>query len=181
LTNTKYAGLRLLSGFPPPLSYSIYKDHVLLAVRIDPIKNDYAKALAIAKAENKPLLIDFTGWACVNCRRMEENVWIDKDVDSLMRKEYVVVSLYVDQRTKLPSTEQTTITDADGNERRIVTIGDKWTEFQKENFGAVSQPQYAIVSPNEVALTRTKFYTPGPGAFADWLKCGIDAMHKAQK
>ena len=180
LTNTRFAGLRLLSGFPPPLSYSVYKHHVLLVKGIDPMHNDYDKALAKAKAENKPLLIDFTGWACVNCRRMEENVWIDKEVDSLMRNEFVVVSLYVDQRTKLPATEQTVYQTSSGQEKSIVTVGDKWSTFQTENFYATSQPQYAIISPKEIALTKRKFYTPNPVVFADWLKCGLEAMRKQQ-
>ena len=104
--NTTWANLRLLSGFPPPLSYSVYKHHVLLTNGIHPLHNDYEAALIRAKKEGKPLLIDFTGWACVNCRRMEELVWTSKEVDSLMRNEFVVVSLYVDEKIKLPSTEQ---------------------------------------------------------------------------
>ena len=180
LTNTKYANLRIISGFPPPLSYSIYKHHVLIVKGIKPIQNDYEKALARAKAEAKPLLIDFTGWACQNCRRMEENVWIDKEVDSLMRNEFVVVSLYVDQKTKLPATEQSVYKTISGNEKSIITVGDKWATFETENFGATSQPLYAIISPDEKVLTKTKFYTPSPTAFADWLKCGLEAMHKAQ-
>jgi len=180
VTNTRFARLRLLSGFPPPISYSVYKHHVLLTNSIEPMQNDYDKALAKAKAENKPLLIDFTGWACVNCRRMEENVWIDKEVDSLMRNEYVVVSLYVDQRTKLPATEQTIYTTSSGQKKSIITVGDKWSTFQTENFNATSQPQYAIISPKEIALTKRKFYTPNPVVFADWLKCGLDAMRKQQ-
>lgn len=177
LFNTKYGGLRLLSGFPPPLSYSFYKHHVLLDERVDPIKNDYQKALALAKAENKPLLIDFTGWACTNCRRMEENVWVNEKVQTLMNQ-YVVVSLYVDQRTNLPSTERITYRDVDSTETAVTTVGDKWTAFQKLNFNSVSQPQYAIISPNEVALTKTKGYTHSPEEFANWLKCGMDAMKK---
>ena len=180
VTNTRFARLRILSGFPPPLSYSVYKNHVLLVNGIDPIHNDYDKALARAKAENKPLLIDFTGWACVNCRRMEENVWIDKEVDSLMRKEFVVVSLYVDERTKLPTTEQKVYKTSSGQDKSIITVGDKWSTFQTENFNATSQPQYAIISPNEIALTKRKFYTPNPAVFADWLKCGLEVMRKQQ-
>ena len=180
LTNTRMANLKLLSGFPPPLSYSIYKHHVLIARGIDPIHNDYEKALAKARAENKPLLIDFTGWACVNCRRMEEKVWTNKEADSLMRTQFVVVSLYVDERTQLPVTEQTVYKTANGNEKDIITVGDKWATFQTENFGATSQPQYAIISPDEKALTRTKFYTPNPGEFSDWLKCGLNAMQKGK-
>ena len=178
VTNTTWANLRLMSGFPPPLSYSIYKHHVLITNGIKPMHNDYEKALAKAKAEHKPLLIDFTGWACVNCRRMEEKVWTSKEVDSLMRNEFVVVSLYVDERTKLPATEQEIYMTATGNAKPIITVGDKWATFQTENFGATSQPQYAIISPDERALTKTKFYTPEPVEFADWLKCGLDAMKK---
>ncbi len=178
VTNTKWASLRIMSGFPPPLSYSIYKHHVLITQGIEPLHNDYEKALAKAKAENKPLLIDFTGWACVNCRRMEEKVWTNKEVDSLMRNEFVVVSLYVDEKTKLPATEQTVFKTASGTDKPIIRVGDKWATFQTENFGATSQPQYAIISPDEKALTKTKFYTPNPTEFADWLKCGLEVMKK---
>jgi len=178
LTNTKWAGLPVLSGFPPPLSYSLYQHHILIAKGVEPIHNDYEKALARAKAENKPLLIDFTGWACVNCRRMEEKVWTNNDVRTIMNNEFVVVSLYVDERTKLPATEQTVYTTGSAASKSITSVGDKWSTFQTENFGATSQPQYAIISPDETALTKTKFYTPNPTEFADWLKCGLSAMKK---
>ena len=176
--NTKYASLKLLSGFPPPQSYTIYKNHVLLTKVIEPIHNNYEKALALAKEQNKPLLIDFTGWACVNCRRMEEKVWTNKEVDSIMRKEFIVLSLYVDERTKLPATEQTVFKTSSGADKNIVTVGDKWATFQTENFGATSQPQYVILNPNEKLLTKTKFYTPNPDEFASWLKCGLGEMKK---
>ena len=181
ITNTRAASLELMSGFPPPLSYSIYKNHVLITEGIKPLHNEYEKALAQAKAENKPLLIDFTGWACVNCRRMEEKVWTNKEVDSLMRTKFVVVSLYVDEKTKLPATEQTVFTTANGNEKPIITVGDRWATFQTENFGATSQPQYIIVNADEKVLTKSKFYTPEPAEFADWLSCGLDAYDKAKK
>ncbi len=174
--NTKYASLKLLSGFPPPQSYTIYKNHILLTKVIEPIHNNYEKALALAKEQNKPLLIDFTGWACVNCRRMEEKVWTNKEVDSIMRKEFIVLSLYVDERTKLPATEQTVFKTSSGADKNIVTVGDKWATFQTENFGATSQPQYVILNPNEKLLTKTKFYTPNPDEFASWLKCGLGEM-----
>jgi len=109
---------------------------------------------------------------------MEEKVWTNKEVDSLMRTQFVVVSLYVDERKQLPATEQTVFTTTGGAQKPIVTVGDKWATFQTENFGATSQPQYAIISPDEKALTKTKFYTPDPIEFADWLKCGIGAMKK---
>ena len=178
ITNSRWANLRLMSGFPPPLSYSVYSHHVLITEGITPLHNDYERALAMARKEHKPLLIDFTGWACVNCRRMEEKVWTSKEVDSLMRNNFIVVSLYVDERTLLPGTEQTIIKTATGIDKSITTVGDKWATFQSENFGAASQPQYAIISPDQIALTRTKFYTPDPVEFADWLKCGLQAMKK---
>ena len=178
VTNTRWANLGLLSGFPPPLSYSVYQHHVLITEGIKPLHNDYEKALQQARAEHKPLLIDFTGWACVNCRRMEEKVWTNKEVDSLMRNKFVVVSLYVDEKTKLPATEQTVYKTSSGNDKPILSVGDKWATFQSENFNAASQPQYAIINADEIALTKTKFYTPEPAEFADWLKCGLDAFEK---
>ena len=177
ITNTKWANLRLISGFPPPLCYSIYKEPINCKRGFEPLK-DYEEALQLARKENKPLLIDFTGWACVNCRRMEENVWTDPVVDSMMRKKFVVVSLYVDERRKLPLTQQLVFKTKSGDEKSIVTVGDKWATFQFENFNAVSQPQYAIIGTNERALTKTKGYTPGPDEFADWLRCGLDAFKK---
>jgi thiol:disulfide interchange protein DsbD len=181
LFNSKYAGLKLLSGFPPPLSYSIYPHHALHAKGVKPIVNDYAGALKLAREENKPVLIDFTGWACVNCRRMEEKVWTDHTVDSIMRTRFVVVSLYVDERTKLPLKDRITYKTSAGQEESIITIGDKWTAFQKENFAAVSQPQYAIIDAGQVALTRSKFYTPDAGEFRDWLLCGLNAFEKRNR
>ncbi|MBL7741515.1 MAG: thioredoxin family protein [Chitinophagaceae bacterium] len=178
LTNTRWADLKLISGFPPPrATYSLYSSSHGNHAIFEPIQNDYKAALALAKKENKPVLIDFTGWACVNCRRMEEKVWPDKLVDSLMRNEFVVVSLYVDERRKLPLTEQTVVNTSSG-EKSIVTVGDKWATFQTENFGATSQPQYAILTPDEKALTKTKFYTPDADEFVAWLQCGLDAFQR---
>lgn len=180
LTNSRWADLRLISGFPPPRSYSYYNTGHGPAGVLQPLHNNYEEALAVARRENKPVLIDFTGWACVNCRRMEENIWPDAVVDSLMRKRFVVVSLYVDERKKLPLQEQTVVKLANGTEKSIITVGDKWSTFQTENFGATSQPQYAIISPDQMALTKTKFYTDTPAEFAEWLQCGLDAFHKTR-
>jgi thiol:disulfide interchange protein DsbD len=175
LTNTKSANLKLISGFPPPLCYSIYDEPVNCKKGFKPLE-DYEVALAKAKKENKPLLIDFTGWACVNCRKMEESIWTDPVVDSFMHKEFIVVSLYVDERRNLPVVDQVVFRTSSGKEKSIVTVGDKWATFQTENFGATSQPQYAIISPDEKALTKTKFYTPDANEFASWLQCGLDAF-----
>ena len=180
LTNSKSANLTLISGFPPPLCYSVYKHPVNCAEKYEPIK-DYNRALERAKNENKPVLIDFTGWACVNCRRMEEKVWTNRTVDSLMRNEFVVVSLYVDERRPLPLTEQTVYKTSTGQEKSIITVGDKWATFQTENFGATSQPQYAIISADQIALTKTKYYTPDADKFIEWLQCGIETYRKNKK
>ena len=181
LTNSKAADLKLISGFPPPRAYSLYKIEKGKSGIFEPIHNDYEGALKLAKAQNKPVLIDFTGWACVNCRRMEEKVWPNAVVDSLMRKEFIVVSLYVDERRKLPITQQASYKTKTGNEKSIVTVGDKWATFQTENFDATSQPQYAIVSPDEILLAKTKFYTPDAKEFANWLRCGLEAFKKNKK
>ncbi|GAB4094498.1 protein-disulfide reductase DsbD family protein [Flaviaesturariibacter terrae] len=178
LFNIPKAGLPLISGFPPPLTYSLYKHHAALSHAVAPMHNDYDGALRLARAQGKPVLIDFTGWACVNCRRMEERVWTDATVAGLMKDSFVVVSLYVDERRNLPLAEQTTYTARRGDKREIVTVGDKWATFQSENFFAVSQPQYAIISPDEKALTRPKTYTQSPREFAEWLRCGLAAFKK---
>jgi len=177
ISNTKWANLTLISGFPPPLCYSAYSDPINCKKGFEPLR-DYEQALQKAKEENKPVLIDFTGWACVNCRRMEEAVWTNPIVDSLMRKEFVVVSLYVDEKRKLPIQQRMVYKPRDGTEKSIITVGDKWSNFQIENFNAASQPQYAIINTNETALTKTKGYTPNADKFSDWLKCGLKAFGK---
>lgn len=177
ITNTKWANLKLISGFPPPLCYSVYAHPVNCESSFEPLR-DYEEALALARKENKPLLIDFTGWACVNCRRMEENVWTNPDVLDLMRNKFVVVSLYVDERKVLPAAQQQTFKTKTGADKQIITVGDKWATFQSENFNAVAQPQYAILGLNETALTKTKGYTPGAAEFKLWLECGLQAFNK---
>ena len=176
LFNSKAAGLTLISGFPPPVCYSIYKNPVACEKGIEPIHNDYEGALAQAKKENKPLLIDFTGWACVNCRRMEEKVWTDAAVARMMKEQFVVVSLYVDERKLLPPAQQTVYKTKSGDQKTIRTVGDLWATFQSENFNAVAQPQYAILGLNEQALTKPKTYTPNADEFRNWLQCGLDAF-----
>jgi thiol:disulfide interchange protein DsbD len=175
LTNTPAANLKLISGFPPPLCYSVYKNPVNCSHGVEPLR-DFEEAMALARKLHKPVLIDFTGWACVNCRRMEENVWTDPEVRKRMLDSFVVVSLYVDDRRLLPAGEQTVYPTKDGAQKSILTVGDKWATFQSENFNAVSQPQYALVSPEEKILTFTKGYTPKAQEFAQWLDCGLAAF-----
>jgi len=178
LTNTPAANLSLISGFPPPLCYSVYKNPVNCARGVEPLR-DYEEALTLAKKLHKPVLIDFTGWACVNCRRMEENVWTDPEVKKRMLDSFVVVSLYVDDRRLLPAGSQMVYPTKDGARKNIISVGDKWATFQSENFNAVSQPQYALVSPDEKILTYTKGYTPKAEEFTRWLDCGLAASRNA--
>jgi thiol:disulfide interchange protein DsbD len=175
LTNTRYANRALVSGFPPPLSYSIYTSGPVKGVEPD-VVNDYDKALQLARQEHKPILIDFTGWACVNCRKMEENVWPEENVKGLIRGDYVLVSLYVDDRKQLPDDQQFVFTTGDGSKKEIRTVGDKFATLQSENFGNASQPFYVLISPDEKLLTYPVGYTPDPKAYAQWLQCGLGAF-----
>jgi thiol:disulfide interchange protein DsbD len=175
VTNTKRANLSMVSGFPPPHCYSIYAHPVNCE---EPLK-DYDEALKLAKETNKPILIDFTGWACVNCRKMEENVWPDPKVKELM-EQYILVSLYVDDKQKLPISRQFIYKSMDSSERRITTVGEKWSAFQSENFAASSQPWYVLLSPEEKLLTPPVGYTPDKEAYAAWLQCGLEAFRSVK-
>ena len=179
LSNTKGANLTLISGFPPPLCYSIYKNPVNCE-NFEPLK-DYELALQKAKAQNKPILIDFTGYACVNCRRMEENVWSNEEVMSIMRDKYIVVSLYVDDKKNLPAAKQFTYTTKDGIEKEIITVGNKWATFETENFKNNAQPLYAILNADEILLNNPVGYTPNIQEYKDWLLCGLNAFEKSKK
>jgi thiol:disulfide interchange protein DsbD len=179
VSNTKYANRRLISGFPPPLSYSIYSNKVK-GVEANVI-NDYDKALQLAKEQHKPILIDFTGWACVNCRKMEENVWVTDKVKELIEKDYILVSLYVDDRKLLPEDHQFLYTTTNGTKKEIRTIGDKYATMQTENFVNNSQPYYVLISPDEHLLTSPVGYTPDAKKYAEWLETGLKAYHELQK
>jgi thiol:disulfide interchange protein DsbD len=171
VTNTKMANLSIVSGFPPPHCYSLFSS----PVNCEKPLTDYDEALALAKKTGKPIMIDFTGWACVNCRKMEENVWPDARVKELMEK-YILVSLYVDDKEKLPISRQFVFQGKDSLGKRIITVGDKWSAFQAENFNASSQPWYVLLSPDEKLLTPPVGYTPDKEVYASWLECGLDAF-----
>ncbi|HWK02805.1 MAG TPA: cytochrome c biogenesis protein CcdA [Puia sp.] len=177
LTNTRHANRPLISGFPPPLSYSLYADNGK-GVEAN-VVNNYNKALQLAKAQHKPILIDFTGWACVNCRKMEENTWPQPGVKELIQNEFILVSLYVDDRKPLPDDQQFLFTTGDGSKKEIKTVGDKYATLQSENFKNASQPFYVVINPDEKLMNLPVGYTPDPKAYAQWLQCGLDAFHKS--
>jgi len=162
--------LHLFSGFPPPKSYSIFKTKSA----VTPIQNDYEKALALAKKEGKPLMIDFTGWACVNCRKMEENVWTDPEVTERLTDKYVVLSLYVDDKKELPESEQY-VSDLSSH-KKIKTIGNKFSEMEAKYFVANTQPFYVLISPDEHLLNNPTGYTPNPKDYIQFLDCGLSSF-----
>lgn len=177
VTKTKYANLSLISGFPPPLSYSLYGKELVKICGVEPqVMNDYEQALQLSKAQNKPVLIDFTGWACVNCRKMEENVWPDPLIKDLIDKEFILVSLYADDRQLLPEADRFLFTASDGSKKTIKTIGDKYSTMQDVNFKVQAQPYYVILNSDEKLLTNPVAYTPSKKNYESWLRCGIKAF-----
>lgn len=173
VTNTKYANLTLISGFPPPLWYSIYAKENDCILNLNCTK-DYETGLQMAREQNKLILLDFTGYACVNCRRMEEKIWTNPKVYKLLKEKFIIISLYVDDKKILSSAQQFTYTTKNGTERKIRTVGDKWSTFETENFKENSQPLYAILNTEEVLLSHPAAYTPSANDYLQWLQCGVD-------
>jgi thiol:disulfide interchange protein DsbD len=163
--------LKLLSGFPPPTHYSLFatdsSSHSLKAN----VVNDYSKALEMARTQQKPILIDFTGWACVNCRKMEEQVWTDPAVQNFIKENFILLSLYVDDRANLPVAERFVYTTQGGQQKQINTVADLWATFETENFNQSSQPLYVVLSPDQVLQSNPIGYTPDIQQYLEWLKC----------
>ncbi len=180
------APLKLISGFPPPMTYSESPYGVgggggttALSEIPDGAKEgphgiiaflDYEKGMEYAKSQNKPVLLDFTGFACVNCRKMEEHVWSETNVLNLLKNELVLISLYVDSPKKLPENEQY-ISETTG--KKIKTIGNKWSDFQIEKYQANAQPYYIVLDNEGNSLNPPIGYTPDIEEYEDWLKKGI--------
>ena len=165
--------LSLLSGFPPPQFYSIYQQETDCPLGLACYK-DFDKGLAAAKELNKPILLDFTGWACVNCRKMEENVWSQNDIYDLLKNNYILISLYVDDYEKeLPKNQQFEFLKANGNIKKIKSYGDKWSTFQIINFKTASQPYYILMDSNLKILNTPQQYTDRDIYF-NWLQKGLE-------
>ena len=164
--------LGLLSGFPPPQFYSIYEQESDCPLGLDCYK-DFEEGLAKAKEVNKPILLDFTGWACVNCRKMEENVWSELDIYQTLKNDYILISLYVDDNEKeLPEAQQFDFLKTNGKIKKIKTYGNKWATFQYVNFNNTSQPYYVLLSPDLEILNNAQQYTDRDTYYA-WLKEGL--------
>ena len=168
----KITSLKLLSGFPPPGFYSVVETESDCPLGLDCFK-DFEEGVAYAQEVNKPILLDFTGWACVNCRKMEENVWSDPNVYPLLKDEYVLISLYVDDRKELPDSEKFDFKYDSGRVKAIETIGQKWGTFQTINFNAASQPYYVLMSPELEILNEAVQYVD-VDTYEDWLKSGLE-------
>ena len=166
------SSLKLLSGFPPPDFYSIQEKESDCPLGIDCFK-DFQEGVAFAKQENKPILLDFTGWACVNCRKMEENVWSEPDIYPLIKDDYVLISLYIDDRTELPADQQFNFEFDSGRVKNINTIGEKWGTFQTLNFGSASQPYYVLLSP-ELEVLNMAIQNTDSETYRKWLVKGLE-------
>jgi len=170
-----FTSLKLLSGFPPPDFYSIKETKSDCPLGLDCFK-DFEEGVAYAQEVNKPILLDFTGWACVNCRKMEENVWSDSKIYSLLKNEYVLISLYVDDRKELPDSEKFDFQYNSGRIKAIETVGQKWGTFQTVNFNVASQPYYVLLSPNLEILNKAVQYVD-VDVYEKWLKSGLEKYH----
>ncbi|MDB4205081.1 thioredoxin family protein [Polaribacter sp.] len=171
--------LNALSGFPPPQFYSIYEQASDCPLGLDCYK-DFDEGLQAAKDANKPILLDFTGWACVNCRKMEENVWSAPAIYTLLKEEYILISLYVDDNEKeLPKAAQFDFRKANGNIKKIKTYGDKWSTFQILNFKNASQPYYILMNADLEILNSPQQYTDIK-TYKRWLEKGIENFSKQQ-
>ncbi len=188
------APVKLISGFPPPREYSeipfsaslstqntTSNEQQLEGKHIGPQGiasfTDYDLALAEAKKTNKPLLLDFTGKGCVNCRKMEENVWSDPEIRRLIAEEYILTSLYVDLREDLPADKQY-ISPTTG--KKIETVGNKWSDFQMSRFEKNSQPHYVILNHQEKEIIPSRAYDLSIPDYKNWLTEGLK-LFNAQK
>ena len=168
-----YEPLTVLSGIAPPVCYSyVYPCDCPQGLNC---YKDYKEGMAHAKSVNKPVLIDFTGYACVNCRKMEEHIWPRQKVYKYLTDDYVLISLYVDDKKPLPEAEQKFVQRKTGGVRQLKDYGDRWATFQ-EYFGANSQPYYVLMSPDGKVLNRPVGYTPDEEEYSAFLQCGLDAF-----
>ena len=184
------APLKIISAFPPPLDYSespygvgnskgggsvsstdIPEGAHLLAPHDILAFNDYETGLAYAKKVGKPVMLDFTGWACVNCRKMEQNVWVDPSVLSKLKNDVVLISLYVDEQIDFPEGEAPDSKLRPG--KKLRNVGQKWSEFQTLRYKTNTQPYYVLMDHNEENLNTPTAYTPNIEEYDTWLKEGI--------
>jgi thiol:disulfide interchange protein DsbD len=193
------APLKLISGFPPPDFYSESPDgfgrkaevisgnnshsnlieHMHKGPNGIPAFDDYYHALEYSKKVNKPIMIDFTGWACVNCRKMEGQVWSDPEVKRRLSEDFILVSLYVDDKKDLPAELQKEV-EWSGSKRTLKRVGDRWSYLQNTKYLSSTQPQYWIIDGDEKRYSDSTSYDPDIQKYIAWLDKGL-AKYKAAK
>ncbi|MAE09326.1 MAG: thiol:disulfide interchange protein [Bacteroidetes bacterium] len=171
------APLKAISAFAPPLStqdFSLYDDEV--HAKFD----DYDLGMSYAKTVGKPVIVDFTGWGCVNCRKMENSVWIDSRVREYLLDDYVLISLYVDDKTELPESEIMEVVENEES-KRLTTVGKKWSYLQRYKFGNNSQPYYVILDHEGNPLNAPRVFDTDIDEYIKFLQSGIKEFDKQNK
>ena len=162
------APVKAVSAFAPPMNTQDFNLNPHTAV--EPKFKDYEAGMAYARSVGKPVLIDFTGFGCVNCRKMEAAVWTDNRVRNHIDKDYVLISLYVDDKTPLPETIEV---QENGKTTKLRTVGDRWSYLQRTKFGANAQPFYVLLDGNGDPLTASRSYDENVGAYLQFLQTGL--------
>ena len=162
------APLKAVSAFAPPMKTQDF--NLAPEQEVKPMFTDYEEGMAYAKAHHLPVMIDFTGYGCVNCRKMEAAVFVDPTVADIMTNKYVLIQLYVDEKTKL---DEPIVVDDNGTERKLRTVGDKWSYLQSQKFGATAQPFYVLIDNDGNPLERSYSYDEDILKFLSWLNSGL--------
>ena len=168
------APCKAVSAFAPPMStqdFNLAKDDVVEAQFVD-----YEEGMAYAKQKGLPVMLDFTGYGCVNCREMEAKVWTDPEVKDIIRGKYVLISLYVDEKTALAEPE--VVKESDGSETKLRRVGDKWSYLQRVKFGAQTQPFYVLLDNEGNPLNTSYSHDEDIQKFVEWLNKGIENYKK---
>ena len=169
------APLKAISAFAPPLytqDFNLYKNEVHAAF------DDYESGMAYAKKVNKPVMIDFSGFGCVNCRKMEASVWTDPKVKQMLENDYVLITLMVDDKTKLP---QPIEIQENGKTRKLKTIGDKWSYLQRSKFGSNAQPFYILLNDEGQPLGPSYAFNEDVSKYIQFLQNGLKEFKKEQQ
>lgn len=169
------APCKACSAFAPPITT---QDFNLDQNKVEAQFRDYEAGMAYAKQTGKPVMLDFTGHGCVNCRKMELAVWHDASVRDMLMKDYVLISLYVDEKTPLP---ETITVNEDGKEVRLRTIGDRWSYLQRMKFGCNAQPYYFILDNDGHVIAPPRSYNEDVPAYTQWLKEGLETYKNARE
>jgi len=169
------APLKLISGFPPPDFYKEWKTSATECPHDLNCFHDYEEGMRYAKAQGKPVMVDFTGWSCVNCRKMEDNVWSDPKVMNRISEKYVLISLYVDDKEALPDAQQA-VSPTTG--KKIKTVGNKWSDMQASVYQTNSQPYYVLLDHKGKILAKPHGYTPDVKKYLSFLDEGLCRFQK---